>query len=145
MPDLFVATNKVARTGGHRVKRSNRVPLQFGRIPLATLCCLLAEGEGKCSIFPYLDAFEMICDEREDGPWAYWWTRVYRLPDDLVDRLCALSPSEITRVASMWGKTQELETIENRRPGTVAEMLKSIVELARQSRRSGKAVFLQEG
>jgi hypothetical protein len=172
MPDyeLFIATEDVAQAGGDAIpspgtgvesdpKVADRVAY-CDHIPICTLWGLLT-GEGYQETM--IDAFERVYEGAEDGPW------VERLPQDLLERLCALSREQMEQIAAQWSQTEEFgdwvpepppplfpglnrlfgrgkESDLNNRAAALLKAaradLETLVRLARRAKQSAKGLYL---
>lgn len=142
LADLLFATEEIARAGAEAVpvsgrntpSSSERIDIKnFDLIPLSMLWSLLSGRDWDSGM---LNAFETVFQESSDGPW------LYRLPDDLVERILQLSDQRIVETAREWAATEELEDLERRRPGITQAVLSQIVNLCRAAKQAKKGVFL---
>jgi hypothetical protein len=86
---------------------------------------------------PYSELLELYVPIGEDdGPW------VFRIPEDLVVRVAALTDTERGRVARHWARSDELALAGWDR-ADVARVLDSIARLARKARTAKAALFLR--
>jgi hypothetical protein len=180
MPDyeLFIATEDVARAGGSAVKTERLPEIRRGRLgpdpdPKSdripswddTALGELWEVLGGAAPAEVIDGENGVYgDGLEEGPW------VYRLPQDLVDRLAALTPDQIRSVADGWAKretfrdykpTLEPEPIiatlgrlfrpnkeeaqrrhQDAKVRDLEEILTSMVRLVQRAKQSSKGVYL---
>jgi hypothetical protein len=183
MPDyeLFIAAEDVARAGGDAVETQwlpQWRPGRFGpdpspdsdRIPAAdhlALADLWKALGGDDVPEDIVNACECVYGEESadsDGPW------VWGLPQDLVDRLAALTSGQVRPAAEAWARTEtfqdfkptpELEPVlaglvrllrhdreeaqrrrEDAKVREVEEILTRVVRLVQRAKQTGKGVYL---
>lgn len=161
---LLIATDEVARAGADAVPMEGPDRFAFyDHVALVELGCLLS---GQADQDGMMDAFERVCGDNEgDGPW------VDRLPQELVDRLAALTPEQIPPLARAWASTETLQAMhrpprpdpvisffrrllhregpspaqrrhEEEKLRQVEESLTLLVRLVQRAKQSGKGVYL---
>jgi len=82
-----------------------------------------------------LALYDPVVEVSDDGPW------VFRIPEELVERLAALSEEEGRTVAAKWAATEEF-ALSGWDEAAVSDGLVAICELARRAVDSGQALFL---
>lgn len=82
-----------------------------------------------------LPLYDPVAEVSEDGPW------VFRIPEELVLRLAALSDEERRTVAVKWAATEEF-ALSGWEEAAVSDGLVAICELARRATDAGHALFL---
>ena len=82
-----------------------------------------------------LPSYDPVAEVPADGPW------VFRLPEELVARLAALSPEERQAAGVKWAATEEF-ALSGWEEAAVSDGLVEICRLARQAADSRQALFL---
>jgi len=82
-----------------------------------------------------LPSYDPVAEVSADGPW------VFRLPEELVARLAALSPEERQAAGVKWAATEEF-ALSGWEEAAVSDGLVEICRLARQAADSRQALFL---
>jgi hypothetical protein len=82
-----------------------------------------------------LPLYDPVVTVSEEGPW------VFRIPQDLVERLVGLGAAERRSTAEQWAATEEFR-LDGWKPQEVADALEAICGEASKAMSSGRALFL---
>ena len=121
-----------------RIGRSRAPAAEFGGldikgIDVVKLCQLHALLSSR-ALKELLADYDPVVVVSDEGPW------VFRVPEDLVERVARLGEEERQSVAARWAETAEL-VMDRWKSEDVARVLDGIAGLAREAEQAGKTLF----
>jgi hypothetical protein len=136
LTDFVVAdASEAKRLGDHRESFDGLDAKGIDQVRMGTLYALLTKTAYDPSFLVTDESFAYTASD--DGPW------VQIVPDDMVQLLLKMSPSDIKQVGDAWFQTEEFDSQFSRwSREDVAEFLTEIQRLASRAGNEGKKLFM---